>query len=192
MSCSAADRAVAPQSVDEEDFAHLKESSPFLRVLRMKDAYVLRGIATIGKHTFVVLHHRETKQTITVSSEEKNELGMSLIDVSGSTPLDTAVTISMGGGQFKFAYEADLLRPEIAIPGTRDTIRKDRDGRIVTSDELMKKWHGLTQDQRKAYDGWKKKLLEARPELRHSEQRFPLAHRALDAFKAGRPPPSFR
>ncbi|MFT5471292.1 MAG: hypothetical protein ACI8UO_006425, partial [Verrucomicrobiales bacterium] len=33
---------------------------------------------------------------------------------------------------------------------------------------------------------------EARPELRHSEQRFPLAHRALDAFKAGRPPPSFR
>lgn len=188
----AADRPSTPQPVEAEDFAELKETSPFLRVLQMDDVYVLRGVAKIGDEIFAVLHDKKNKETITVSSEDKNDQGMSLVAVSGSTPKDMAVTISMGGGQFKFAYEAEQLQPKIVVPGMRDTIRRDREGRVVTSNELIEKWKLLTPEQRKAYEEWRQRLLQARPDLQYSEKRFPLAHQALDALKEGRQPPAIR
>ena len=99
--------------------------------------------------------------------------------------------------EHEFAYEPSAIRPKgqgasRGASGTRDTIQRDREGRVVTSKELVKKWQSLSDEQRRAYDRWKDQLLKARPELRYSEKRFPIAHQALDAFKTGRAPPPIR
>ena len=194
---AAEDSSTLPQPVEASHFAALQESSPFLRMLSLQETYALSGVAVIEGSPLVILQHRESKKTTTVIGEEENELGMRLVMVSGENPESVAVMISHGGSDHEFAYEQAAIRPEglaasRGTPGTRDTIRRDREGRVVTSEELVKKWQSLSDDQRRAYDRWKDQLLKARPDLRFSEKRFPLAHQALDAFKTGRKPPPFR
>ena len=187
------EESILPQPVDAEHFTALKEHSPFLRMLSLKETYALRGVATIDGEALITLQNRKTKKTITVSGEKENDLGMRLATVSGSKPDDTAVKILYGGSEFEFTYEEAVIRPKTGTSqGSRDTVRRDREGRIITSEELVKKWQSLSEGQRRAYDKWKEQLLRARPDLRHSEKRFPIAHKALDAFKTGRTPPPIR
>ncbi|MEM7011600.1 MAG: hypothetical protein AAF585_08970 [Verrucomicrobiota bacterium] len=180
-----------PQPVGEGDFDNVIQHSPFLRPVRFKDNYSLRAIATVSGESYILLRHRETKEMIMVGPDGGNDLGLSLLSVDGSTPRDTVVKVAFGGSEIEFAYEESVVQPKITIPGTRDKIRRDREGRVITSDELVKKWQNLSKEQRAAYDRWKDQLLRARPDLRYSEKRFPIAHQALDAFKAGRQPPRF-
>jgi len=188
----AGDLAAFPQSVSEDAFAPLIKNSPFQRMVSVEETYKLRGVATIGEHTFITLQHRKTEKNITVSDREQNELGMSLVEVSGTRPGDTGVTISFAGSEFEFSYETDSLDPAASVPGRRDKVQLDKEGRPVTTEELMNKWRGLKDEQRKQYFKWKNELLKARPELRYSEKRFPIAHKALDALKAGRSLPPVR
>ena len=188
----ASETAAFPQGLGEDAFAPLMKNSPFLRMVSVEDTYKLRGVATIGKHTFITLQHRKTEKNITVSDREINELGMSLVEVSGTRPRDTGVTISYEGSEFEFSYEEGALDPAASVPGRRDKVQRDKEGRPVTTAELMSKWRGLKDEQRKQYFKWKNDLLKARPELRFSEKRFPIAHKALDALKAGKALPSVR
>lgn len=194
---AAEDISTLPQPVEANHFAALQESSPFLRMLSLQDAFALSGVAVIEGNPLVILQNRETKKTINVSGGKENELGMRLVTVTGEDPESVAVTIAHGGSEHEFAYEDAVIRPNGLASsrgrqGTRDTVRRDREGRVVTSEELVKKWQSLSDDQRRAYDRWKDQLLKTRPDLRYSEKRFPIAHKALDAFKAGKTPPPSR
>jgi hypothetical protein len=188
VSAFGAEQGVAPKPVSSEHFSNFLNHSPFLRVLSLEKTYALGGIARVEGQIYVTLQHRATKKRITVSSEKENEQGMQLIEVVGSEPENIKVKVIYGGKETVFAYGSKQVSPQLE-PGTMDRVRYDSKGRVTSSDQLVKKYLSMSKDQRRAYMKWKEEVqLKARPELRYSKERFPLAHRALDAIKNGKRP----
>jgi len=188
VSVFGAEQGVAPKRVSSEHFSNLLNHSPFLRLLSLEETYTLGGIAKVEGQTFVTLSHRKTKERITVISEKANEQGMQLVEVTGSNPESVKVKVNFGGKETVFAYEAMQISPQFK-PGQRDNVKYDREGRVRTSDQLMKKYMAMSKDQQRIYLKWKEEVqLKARPDLRYSKKRFPFAHQAMDAIKKGRSP----
>ena len=188
VSAFGAEQGVAPKSVSSEHFSNLLNHSPFLRLLSLEEAYSLGGIANIEGETYVTLRNRKTKERITVISEKENEQGMQLVEVSGSYPEGVKVKVNFGGKETIFAYEASQISPQFK-PGQMDNVKYDKEGRVRTSDQLVKKYLTMNKDQQRIYLKWKEEVqLKKRPELRYSKKRFPFAHQAMDAIKKGRSP----
>ena len=177
-----------PSPVDHASLANLVKQSPFQRLVSVRDTYQLHGIAKIGERTIATLHHKKTGDRVIVGDDQNNGLGMKLLTVNGSNPKNLVVKISFFGEEAEFTYQETQLAHQ-PPPRIKHTIRRDREGRPATTEELVKKYYTLTGDQRKAYHRWKDELLKAQPKLRYSEKRFPIAHKALDAFKSGKEPP---
>ncbi len=75
------------------------------------------------------------------------------------------------------------------VPGRSDQVQYDKEGRVRTSAELVKKLLSMSKDQQRIYLKWKEEVqLKARPDFRYSTKRFPFAHRAMDAIKKGQRP----
>ena len=177
-----------PDTVNEEQFQELLQRSPFRRLIRPEDVYVLRGIATVGDETIVTLHHRRTRERLALVAGEENELGMQVVEVAGKEAAGTVVKILFSGQEADFTYDDVQMDPG-SRSGVRDKIRYDREGRVATSEELVKKFMSLTKEQQRTYLKWKEEVqLRIRPDLRYSKERFPHAHRALDAIKRGQRP----
>lgn len=177
-----------PIPVGNEHFSELMGNSPFLRVLSLEESYELGGIAKVEGKTFVTLQNRQTKKRVTVVSEKENELGIKLVEVTGSDPENVKVKVNFCGEEAIFAYTGNKLIPK-PIPGRSDQVQYDKEGRVRTSTQLVKKFHTLSKEQQRIYLKWKEEVqLKARPDYRYSTKRFPFAHRAMDAIKKGQRP----
>ena len=71
----------SPEAPSENDFTALRRTSPFTRVLSLPETYALRGVATINNEQVATLYNRETKKTIVVTPDGKNEAGLSLVEI---------------------------------------------------------------------------------------------------------------
>ena len=89
-----------PEAPAESDFAALRKTSPFTRVLSLPGTYALRGVATINQIQVATLYNRETKKTIIVTPDGGNEAGISLVEVMPSSTLEgVAAKISFAGDE---------------------------------------------------------------------------------------------
>lgn len=78
-----------PVPVTGDDFAELREHSPFLRTLNISRSLILTGVARIEEDTIATLYDFETRQSYVVSREASPE-GWQLVEVNGdSSDLET-------------------------------------------------------------------------------------------------------
>ncbi len=71
-----------PVPVTRDDFADLRERSPFLRTLNISRSLILTGVARIEDDTIATLYDFETRQSYVVSQEASPE-GWQLVEVKG-------------------------------------------------------------------------------------------------------------
>lgn len=76
------DASVLPKPVTEENFADLKERSPFLRSIGLSKSIVMTGIAQMEEGFFATLFDLETRQSYFVG-EKANSEGWQLVAVNG-------------------------------------------------------------------------------------------------------------
>lgn len=109
-----------PEAPSESDFEALRKTSPFTRVLSLSETYALRGVARINGEQVATLYNRETKKTVVVTPDGKNETGISLVGVSRAPRLDEVTAkISFAGDEAELKYEVTQLYPEPkGTPGT--------------------------------------------------------------------------
>ncbi len=111
-----------PDAPSDSDFAALRKTSPFTRVLSLPETYALRGVATIDGAQVATLYNRETKKTIVVTPDGNNEAGIALVGVNPAFQLDgVTARISLAGDEAELRYETSQLYPEpkagAATPG---------------------------------------------------------------------------
>lgn len=108
-----------PDAPSASDFEALRKTSPFTRVLNLSETYALRGVARINGEQVATLYNRETKKTLVVTPDGKNEAGISLVDVSRAPQLDAVTAkISFAGDEAELKYETTQLYPEPkGVPG---------------------------------------------------------------------------
>jgi hypothetical protein len=103
----------APEAPSANDFEALRKTSPFTRVLNLSETYALRGVARINGEQVATLYNRETKKTLVVTPDGKNEAGIALVGVSRAPQLDAVTAkISFAGDEAELKYEMSQLYPE--------------------------------------------------------------------------------
>jgi len=104
---------IEPQAPSAIDFEALRKTSPFTRVLNLSETYALRGVARINGEQVATLYNRETKKTLVVTPDGKNEAGIALVGVSRAPQLDAVTAkISFAGDEAELKYEMSQLYPE--------------------------------------------------------------------------------
>jgi len=108
-----------PEAPSASDFEALRKTSPFTRVLNLSETYALRGVARINGEQVATLYNRETKKTLVVTPDGKNEAGIALVDVSRAPQLEAVTAkISFAGDEAELKYETTQLYPEPkGVPG---------------------------------------------------------------------------
>ncbi len=105
--------AAVPEAPSEGDFEALRKTSPFTRVLSLSETYALRGVARINGEQVATLYNRETKKTVVVTPDGKNDAGIALVGVSRAPQLDAVTArISFAGDEAELKYEISQLYPE--------------------------------------------------------------------------------
>ena len=109
----------SPEAPSENDFTALRRTSPFTRVLSLPETYALRGVATINNEQVASLYNRETKKTIVVTPDGKNEAGLSLVEIVPASDLEgVAAKISFAGDEAELKYELSQIFPQPRPPGS--------------------------------------------------------------------------
>lgn len=118
-----------PEAPAEEDFEALRKTSPFTRVLSFPETYALRGVATIDNVQVATLYNRETKKTLVITPDGKNEAGISLVGIVPAATLEgVAAKISFAGDEAELKYELSQIAPQPRPPGTPPGGRPDSQG----------------------------------------------------------------
>lgn len=191
--CLSAAAAVAgdlPEAVTEAHFEDLMTRSPFVRTLSLTDTFALRGIATISGEPVATLYHRETKKSLTITADGANEWGLKLVEVSPSQDLTgVAVRLALSDEEFELKYEAERIAPAPNQGGRRYEVKFDSRGRAIPPQELIDQYRSMNDKEREAYTKWREAFYKKHPELEHSEKRFPIVQKVIEAVKAGKEPP---
>ena len=109
----------SPEAPSENDFTALRRTSPFTRVLSLPETYALRGVATINNEQVATLYNRETKKTIVVTPDGKNEAGLSLVEIVPASDLEgVAAKISFAGDKAELKYELSQIFQQPRPPGS--------------------------------------------------------------------------
>lgn len=98
--------AGAPQSVTEDDFAALKQQSPFLRSLGASDSMVLGSMARVGEKVYVMVVDAKTRESRLVSTVADRE-GWRLVGFEGDETNFESLTakIQVGSQVVSIRYE---------------------------------------------------------------------------------------
>jgi hypothetical protein len=89
-----------PGPVSDDNFAELRDRSPFLRTLNLSQSLILTGISRIGEDTVATVLDLDSKRTWVVSRHEPNLAGWQLVEVKGDQSDLESLTarIRVGGG----------------------------------------------------------------------------------------------
>ncbi len=107
-----------PEAPSGDDFDALRKTSPFTRVLSFPETYALRGVATIDRVQVATLYNRETKKTLVITPDGKNEAGIALVGIVPAATLEgVAAKISFAGDEAELRYELSQIAPQPRPPG---------------------------------------------------------------------------
>lgn len=89
-----------PEAAGDDEFIPLRENSPFQRSIGLSRSIVLTGVARVEGEIFAVVHNRETRETLLVSSQS-NSLGWQLLSLHGdaSDPDSLSAQIRVAGNE---------------------------------------------------------------------------------------------
>lgn len=185
-----------PEPVSAEHFEAVLEHSPFLRILDPSETFSLRGVAVIGDETVATLYNRDTKQTIRVteSAAAPKPAEPRLVDVTESPDLTAvSVRIAVEGETVELFYEPERVTPAPSESSKyrhkHYDVKFDSKGHAIPPEDLIKKYHSLSDKQRDLYRKWRDAYYAKHPDIRDSEKRFPIVDRVIDTIKAGKTPP---
>lgn len=101
--------SILPVGITDDNFAALRERSPFFRTLDISGSLILTGIARIEDETVATLLDLETHTTHVVSKSGTNQDGWQLMEVKGDSSdlqsLTAKIKISGGAGIVSIRYE---------------------------------------------------------------------------------------
>ena len=101
-----------PTNPEADDFAALKEASPFVRILNPAEIYTLKGVATLDDQPLATLYNRETKKSLLVSPDKASDEGIQLVEVAGGEGLEgVTATVSFAGEEVELKYQLQGLYP---------------------------------------------------------------------------------
>jgi len=156
-----------PASVGEDDYAALRDHSPFLRPLDLSKTLVLTGLAQVDGQFIATVRNRETKEAHIVSSADATAQGWRLVRVEGNQAdlQSVSAQISVTGGEIvSLRFDEAQLNPGAGsvlspIPADQarriaEQARNYRNG--IESDgfsgappkEVVEKLSRLSEDQR--------------------------------------------
>jgi hypothetical protein len=160
-----------PEAPSENDFAALRKTSPFTRVLSLPATYALRGVATINNQQVATLYNRETKKTITVTPDGDNEAGISLVGVLPSSSLeDVAAKISFAGDEAELKYELSQIFPQPRPPGS-DVKGGGKEGeRRGPSSQDIERFKALPEDKQTKLKEYIGSVMRNYPDMSREEK----------------------
>ena len=200
---------VLPRPVTAENFAELKQNSPFRRTLELSDSLVLTGIAMIEGSAYATLFDSESKVSYVVS-ETVSPQGWQLVSVGGNdTNLESLTAkIQIDGGEVvSIRYQKiDFQSRRDGSPGShgtnvRSTLSQEQiddarraarnpaegfrgDGyRGTPPPEIMEKLRKITPEQREEIA---RRVMQMRNDGVDSDQRRRVYSEALDRAAKGR------
>lgn len=149
----------APESVVDEDFENIAESSPFTRPLNIAETLTLAGLANIDGRPVATLIDEKTKEVHLVT-DEPNDDGWKIIEVSRSSGLEMlTATISVSGSEVTtLRFQEDRLKPtkERVAGGTQhNSVKKDT--RPPPTHEERRKFGEYLRNRMKNYSDEQKK-----------------------------------
>ena len=101
-----------PTNPEADDFAALREASPFVRILNPAEIYTLKGVATLDDQPLATLYNRETKKSLLVSPDKASDEGIKLVEVAGGEGLEgVTATVSFAGEEVELKYQLQGLYP---------------------------------------------------------------------------------
>jgi len=153
----------------EADFEALRKTSPFTRVLSLPETYALRGVATIDGQRVATLYNRQTKQTLVVTPEGGNEVGLSLVEVTPAPQLDGVVAkISFAGDEAELRYDVSQINPEPkAGPGGSGRQGGERRG---PSPQDVERFRNLPEDKQAKLREYIGRVMQSYPNMSREER----------------------
>ncbi|MAS93659.1 MAG: hypothetical protein CMO55_10750 [Verrucomicrobiales bacterium] len=165
-----------PSAPGEEDFASLRKSSPFTRVLSLTETYQLRGIASLEEMQVATLFNRQTEKTVVVTNAEENEQGISLVEVSPSWRLNgVTAKFTFGGEEVELKYDETQLSPQPREGGGKGGDRGRRDGRRDgerrgPSPQDIERYKSLSEENQKKLREYVGHVLRSYPNISREER----------------------
>lgn len=166
--------STVPDAPSDSDFAALKKTSPFTRVLSLPETYALRGVATIGDAKVATLYNRETKKTLVVTPDGNNEAGISLVDVTEAAQLDgVTAKIAFAGDEAELRYETSQLYPEpkggAPAPGSPDSQKRPDENRGPSQQDIDR-YKSLPPEKQAKFREYIGHVMRAYPNLSREER----------------------
>lgn len=159
-----------PEAPSESDFAALRKTSPFTRVLSLPATYALRGVAKIDEKQVATLYNRETKKTVAVTPEGDNEFGLSLVEVVSASDLEeVAAKISFAGDEAELKYELAEIFPQPRAPGSDRGDGKKR-GRRGPSPQDIERFKALPEEKQLKLREYIGHVMRNYPEMSRQEK----------------------
>lgn len=150
-SASAESTPPVPESVAEDDYSHLRSSSPFRRVLDPAENYVLRGVASLDNFPVATVLDRKTNKTIVVTPDTPTKEGLKLIEIQPGRDLEgLTALLSFGEEEIELKYEQSQLSPQGSGEKGKGDRRDGQDGdkKRGPSQQDIERWKSLTDEQR--------------------------------------------
>lgn len=160
-----------PEAPAESDFAALRKTSPFTRVLSLPGTYALRGVATINQIQVATLYNRETKKTIIVTPDGGNEAGISLVEVMPSSTLEgVAAKISFAGDEAELKYELAEIFPQPKVAGASGKGGGKEGERRGPSPQDIERYKALPEDKQAKLRDYMGHVMRSYPDMSRQER----------------------
>ncbi|MEM9281003.1 MAG: hypothetical protein AAGA96_04190 [Verrucomicrobiota bacterium] len=161
-----------PESPSPNDFASLRASSPFARVLDPAETFDLKGIAIVNEQPLATLYNRETKQSVVVNAQQETEAGIKLVGVDSADSLEAVkVLVSFAGEEVELKYELEELYPQGGGPG--DAGRGDAgkgEPRRGPSKQDVDRFRSLSQEQQAKLRQYIGHVMKSYPNISREER----------------------
>ena len=164
-----------PQPVTADHFSAIRSQSPFLRTLNLAETYSLRGVAEIGGTPVATLYNRDTKKTITVTKDQANAEGITMVEVVPARDLNgVAVKVSLGGEVIELKYETQQLSPTASGKANGGKGGDSKGGgdskRRGPSKQDMERYNSLTDAQKEKFRDYARQTMQKYPNLSREER----------------------
>lgn len=164
-----------PRPVSAADFEQVKTRSPFLRTLNLSDSFVLRAVVNMGEESLATLYNQDTKKTLVISTDDENESGMKLLEVSPADDLGkVSVKVSVGGEVVELKYDEKSIAPMGKSIGKDGGRMKGGEGgkkkRKGPRPEEVKRYKSLSPEKREKFHQYIKQTMKKYPDISREEK----------------------
>lgn len=163
----------SPEATSEEDFAALRASSPFARVLNPAETYSLRGVAQLNNISVATLYNRETKESFLVTPEGKGAEGFQLVEIERNSELEgVKARVSFAGEEVELSYDSSqFAAAPRSGPGDGGKGKgEDQGKRRGPSKAEMDRYRSLPPEKQKVFQQYFRHVAEKYPNMPREER----------------------